>query len=564
MNGREACKWQFSSLLFSLLSNIILLQAILLAQSDIRDEGDWLIWASRVEPKTLNPISAENDVYCRWITRGNTFEPLLVYDFDTLELKPRLAESYEVLPAVHSGQAGSSDGMEITFRLRNDVHFSDGAPVTADDVIFTYQTIINPMIDAANIASLYIDVVEAIRVNERTVKFIMKRPYFKALEILSFWDVGILPEHIYKFSDAAQFNKHISNPTGSGPYVFEKWDTGREIVLRRNENYWGDKPKLKKIIYKFITNPLACIQALRSHQVDIIIPESEQFADLADDQKFCEEFYSLAYWNPGVPFFYIGWNQNTPFFSDKRVRLAMTYMINREEIVQHLLSAGRLTAEGNGQVITGPFYIKGNQNDTTIEPWPYCLAKAVDLLEQAGWIDSDGDGLRDKDGTAFRFRFMFSSDSALYNRLARFLKDEMTKAGIEVVLDPLEWSVILSRLTNRQFEAYIAGWSADLLEDPYKLFHSSQTCNGGCNYVGFSNPQADAIIEQAKRTINDDERNRLYHQLHRILHEEQPFTFLFTRPSFRLVDRRFKNVTIHKMGLNDLEWYVPEKAQRYK
>jgi peptide/nickel transport system substrate-binding protein len=176
MNGREARKWRFKSFLLSLLSNIILLQAILLAQSDplprlasgdagasARDEGDWLIWASRVEPKTLNPISAENDVYCRWITRGNIFEPLLVYDFDTLKLKPCLAESYEVLPAVHSGQAGSGDGMEITFRLRNDIHFSDGAPVTADDVIFTYQTITNPMIDAANIASLYVDVAEAVR-----------------------------------------------------------------------------------------------------------------------------------------------------------------------------------------------------------------------------------------------------------------------------------------------------------------------------------------------------------------------------------------------------------------
>jgi peptide/nickel transport system substrate-binding protein len=324
---------------------------------------------------------------------------------------------------------------------------------------------------------------------------------------------------------------------------------------------------------------LACIQALRSHQVDIIIPEPEQFADLADDQKFCEQFYRLAYWNPGVPFFYIGWNQNTPFFSDKRVRLAMTYMINREEIVRHLL-------EGNGQVITGPFYIKGNQPRTNCpsakvpdldkaesidassisagEPWPYDTAKAVDLLEQAGWIDSDGDGLRDKDETAFRFRFMFSSDSALYNRLARFLKDEMAKAGIEVILDPLEWSVILDRLTNRQFDAYVASWAGDILEDPYKLFHSSQTGNGGCNYVGFSNPQADAIIEQARCTMNDDERNRLYHQLHRILHEEQPFTFLFTRPSFRLVDRRFKNVTIHKMGLNYLEWYVPENEQKYK
>ena len=586
MNGRAGAS---SFFLFLLLSIIILLQILSMVQSDrlyerlnrldktlesvatthsakegpssdVHDEGDALVWASRVEPKTLNPISAENDVYSRWITRLNIFEPLLVYDFDsfatledkTMKLKPWLAESYEI----------SGDGLEITFRLRDDIHFSDGVPVTADDIIFTYETIINPAIDAANIANLYIDVERAVKVNDRVVKFFMKRPYFKALPILSFWDVGILAKHIYEFSDAAQFNKHISNPTGSGPYVFEKWDVGRQIVLRRNENYWGSKPKLKKIVYRFITNTLASVVALRNHEVDIIIPEPEQFANLVNDEQFNKEFYCLGYWNPGVPFFYIGWNQDTVFFRDKRVRLAMTYIINRQQIVEHLL-------EGEGSVITGPFYIKGNQNDPAIEPWPYDLAEAKQLLEKAGWVDSNGDGLRDKDGTAFRFKFMYSSDSALYNRLAIFLKDEAAKAGIEVVPDPLEWSVILGRLTNRQFEAYVAGWAGDTLEDPYKLFHSSQIPDligdhGGCNYIGISSPQVDAIIEQARRTINDDERNKLYHRLHRILHEEQPYTFLFTRPSFRLVDRRFKNVIVHKLGLNYLEWYVPENEQRYK
>ncbi len=543
MNGREVF---FISFIFPLLMNIFLPQALLLAQSEVPDEGDWLIWASRVEPKTLNPILAENDVYSKWITKPNIFEPLLVYDFNTLRLKPCLAESYEI----------SDDGLEITFQLRSDIHFSDGAPVTTDDVIFTYQTIIDPAIDASNTASLYVDVDKAIRVNERVVKFLLKRPYFKALEILSFWDVGILPKHIYQFSDAAPFNKHISNPVGSGPYVFQKWDTGREIVLRRNENYWGGKPKLNKIIYRFISNPLACIQALRSRQVDIVIPEPEQFADLANDDGFRKEFYCLEYWNPGVPFFYIGWNQNTTFFRDRRVRLAMTHLIDREQIVQHLL-------EGRGSSVTGPFYIKGGQNDPNIEPWPCDKVKAVTLLEEAGWIDSNGDGLREKDGTTLRFRLMYSSDSALYNQLVRFLKDEAAKVGIEIVLDPLEWSVILSRLNSRQFDAYVASWAGNINEDPYKLFHSSQT-GAGCNYVGFNNPRADAIIEQIRCTAKDDEGNLLFHRLHSVLHQEQPFTFLFTRPSLRLVDRRFRNVTIHKMGLNYLEWYVPRGEQRYR
>ncbi len=511
------------------------------------DEGDWLIWGFRVEPKTLNQINVDNDIYSRWITTPQIFEPLMAYDFDNVTLKPLLAESYQI----------SDDGLEITFRLRNNVHFSDGVPVTADDVIFTYETIINPKVDAADIANMYVDVDRAVKVNEREVKFFMKRPYFKALEILSFWDVGIYPKHIYEFEDVNEFNKRVSEPVGSGPYMFEKWDVGQQIVLRRNENYWGPKPKLKKVIYKFISNPIAAVQALRSHEVDIIIPEPDQFSDLVDDTEFKKEFDCIAYWNPGVPFYYLGWNQDTPFFKDKRVRLAMTHIVNRKEIISELL-------KGHGEMVTGPYYIKGPQNDPDIKPWPYDLNRARELLDEAGWVDSDGDGLRDKDGVTFRFKFIYSSASALYERLAKLLKDEAAKVGIEMIAEPYEWSVLIPRLSDRKFEAMVMGWGGDIIEDNYQIFHSSQIGNRGSNYVGFDNAEADRLLEEIRCTMDEEERDKLCHQLHRILHEEQPYTFLFTRPTFRLVDKRFKNVKIHNLGFNYLEWYVPKEKQRYK
>ena len=588
MNGRGGVVTFF---LFLLLSVIVLLQILSMVQSDrfydglnhldeafesgtivygskgegevsideeyVGDEGDWLIWAFRVEPKTLNQFSVDSDIYSRWITVPYIFEPLLVYDFDDLTMKPWLAESYEV----------SSDGLEITFRLRDDVYFSDGVSVTADDVVFTYETAVNPAVDAADVASLYVDVEKVVRVNERVVRFFMKRPYFKALENLCFWDFGILPKHIYEFDNAEEINKRVSNPVGSGPFLFEKWNVGREVVLRRNENYWGRKARLEKIIYKFITNPAACVQALRSHEVDLIIPEPEQFADLAGDEQFNREFYCLWYWNPGVPFYYIGWNQDTVFFSDRRVRLAMTHIVNREQIVSHLLN-------GHGREISGPFFIKGKQNSPDIEPWPYDLVRARELLESAGWRDTDGDGLRDKDGVAFRFRFMYASESALYKRLAKLLKDEAAKVGVEVILEPYEWSVLMPRLSDREFESVVMGWGGDVLEDFYQIFHSSQIGNRGSNYVGFKNAEADAIMEEVRRTFDveyhvgyptvEDKRNKLSHRLGRILHEEQPYTFLFTRPTFRLVDKRFKNVKIHNLGLKYWEWYVPKSEQRYK
>ena len=511
------------------------------------DEGDWLVWGFRVEPKTLNQFSADNDIYSRWITVPYIFEPLLVYDFNDLTMKPWLAESYEI----------SDDGKEITFCLRDDIYFSDGVAVTTDDVIFTYETAINPEVDAANVANLYIDVEKAVKVNNRIVKFFLKRPYFKALENLCFWDFGILPKHVYEFEDAEKFNKRVSDPVGSGPYVFEKWETGRDVVLRRNENYWGQKPKLKRIVYRFISNPVAGIQALRSHKADIVIPEPEQFADLVKDQDFNKQFYCLSYWNPGVPFYYIGWNQDTTFFSDRRVRLAMTHIINRERIVADLL-------KGHGQVISGPFFVKGSQNDPAIKPWPYDLNRARQLLDEAGWRDTDGDGLRDKDGKPFRFRFMYSNSYALYERLAKLLKDEAAKVGIEVIPDPIEWSILLGKVVNREFEAMVMGWGGDILEDFYQVFHSSQIGNRGNNYVGFNNPQADKLMEQARGTMDKTKRDQLSRQLHAILHREQPYTFLFTRPTFRLVDRRFENVIVHKLGLKYWQWYVPQNEQRYR
>ncbi|MHC5061880.1 MAG: peptide-binding protein [Planctomycetota bacterium] len=510
------------------------------------DEGDWLIWAMHVEPKTLNPFSVDSDIYARWITARNIFESLLVYDWDQLRFVPWLAQKYEVSP----------NGLEITFHLRQDIYFSDGVPVTSEDVIFTYETIINPEVDAAAMANFYIDVDKVVKIDDRVVKFYMKKPYFKALEVVGFWDVGILPKHIYKFTDPGLFNKRVSNPIGSGPYLFEKWAVGNEVVLRRNDNYWGRKPKLKKFIYKFIPNNIASLQALRSHQVDMMIPDMEQFADLLTDEEFNKEFNCVSYWNPGAPFYYLGWNQNTPFFSDRRVRLAMTHIVNRQQVVSQLL-------KGQAETITGPFYLKGNQNDPDIKPWPYDLQKARTLLDEAGWIDTDGDGVRDKNGIPFRFKFMYSSHYILYQRIAKLLKDEAAKVGIEVIPDPYEWSVVIGRLTDRKFEAMIMGWGGELIEDFYQIFHSSQIENRGSNYVAFRNDQADTIMEKIRITMDEAERDRLSRQLHRILHDQQPYTFLYARPTFRLVDKRFANTVVHKLGFNYLEWYVPKELQKY-
>jgi peptide/nickel transport system substrate-binding protein len=159
---------------------------------------------------------------------------------------------------------------------------------------------------------------------------------------------------------------------------------------------------------------------------------------------------------------------------------------------------------------------------------------------------------------------MIGSGVTLHEQIAKLVKDEAAKAGIEVNLDPYEWSVFSQRLKDRQFDAVNLAWGGAVEEDPYQIWHSSQIGNRGSNYVGFKNTEADALIEEARRTLDENKRNELYHRFHRILHKEQPYTFVYTRPEQRFLDRRFENVIIHKLGVDEREWYVPRDRQKYK
>ena len=238
------------------------------------DEGDWLIWHLTGEPATLNDYHTSSTMPTSYIVYLNIFESLLAYDIDKFNLKASLAQSYNV----------SDDGLQIDFVIRDDVRFSDGYPITANDVVFTYETVMNPGVDAADRRLYYNNIKEVIKTGERTVRFIMKEVHFKSLEYTGL--MSILPKHIYEFEDSDEFNKRISNPMGSGPYIFEKWNVGNEVVLRVNENYWGPKPKIKKIVYKFITNDTAALQAFRAGDIDFMEPLPDQYADLSKDNEF--------------------------------------------------------------------------------------------------------------------------------------------------------------------------------------------------------------------------------------------------------------------------------------
>jgi peptide/nickel transport system substrate-binding protein len=502
-------------------------------------EGDWLIYHLSAEPATLNPITA-TDAYEGIITGGNVYETLVKRDNETLELKPLLAESWTI----------SDDKLTYTFTIRKGIKWQDGTPFTADDVVFSYETIMDPKVDAPQLRSYYQEIKNVEAVNEHTVKFTYARPYFLALEFCG--GIPIVPKHVFENGD---FNTNPAGraPIGTGPFRFVKWTTGREVVLEKNDDYWGEKPQINKIVFRIINDPSVTLQVLKREELDVASLTPIQWEMQTSSADFDRNFDKFSYYTPNYS--YIGWNSEKPYFSDKRVRRAMTHLVNRKLIL------GKIMFD-LGAVVTNPFYINSPEYDKDIKPIPYDPARAAALLDEAGWTDHDGDGIRDKDGVKFSFEFLIPGGSETGEKIATILKEELDKMGIAMEIRKTEWAVFTSRLNDRKFDAVTLAWSMGVESDPYQIWSSTQA-ESGSNFVGFKNAEADRLIETARQEFDRPKRIELYRKFSEIVNEEQPYTFLFCRKATVAVAKRFENVIVYPLGVDPIEWYVPAPLQKY-
>jgi peptide/nickel transport system substrate-binding protein len=223
-------------------------------------------------------------------------------------------------------------------------------------------------------------------------------------------------------------------------------------------------------------------------------------------------------------------------------------LIDRKAILEKVLF-------GQGEVIASSFYKFGDQVDPSIKPIPYDPEEAGRLLKEAGWIDHDKDGILDKDGIEFKFTILIPAGSATSRSMSLFMREDLLKVGIEMEIRQLEWASMIKLLNDRKFDAAILGWSMPLEQDPYQLWHSTQITQGS-NFVGFSNARADQLIEEARSEFDEELRNAMYQEFQRIVHDEQPYTFLFTMPSLVAVAKRFGNVIDYRLGLEPKEWTI--------
>jgi peptide/nickel transport system substrate-binding protein len=447
-----------------------------------------------------------------------------------------MAKSWEV----------SGDSLTYTFHLRDDIRWQDGKPFTADDVVYTFQKIMDDKVDAPHLRVYYKDIKQVEKLDDHTVRFTYALPYFKALEFVG--GIPVIPKHV--FDDGQDFNNHPANrrPIGTGPYRFVEWRTGKQIVLEKNPDYWdaSKPPKLNRIVFKIISDDTIALQVLKKGELDVASLRPIQWMRQTQDARFNETFVKHQYYTPSYR--YIGWNLRRPFFQDKRVRRALAQLVNRQAVVNKL-------EYGLGKLITGPFWVFGYEYDQNLPPIPFDPAGAKKLLDEAGWIDRDGDGIREKDGVKFQFEFLIPAGNAFYTRLATIMKKDFETAGIGMDIRTMEWAAFVNQLNSREFDAVSLAWAFGFDEDPYQVWHSSQA-EKGSNFVGFVNPEADRIMEEARQVFDKDARAALYHRFHEIVYDEQPYTFLYTGPALVVRQRRFDNVKVYKGGLDILEWGV--------
>ena len=520
--------------------------------------GDWLVRAFGVGLSTITPLISQ-DVYASNV-QSYVQESLLSRNPDTLEWEGLVARSWEI----------GEDGLTIAFRLRDDVTFSDGRALTADDVAFTFSFIMNEAI-AAPRDRAYLEKLESVEARSpREVVFRFREPYFNALALAG--SMAVMPRHFYEpyLQEPATFNESKGLLLGSGPYRLadpKSWTPDQGIVeLERNPRYWGPAtPSFDRILWRVIENDSARLTTFRNRDIDSYTARPREYQGLRDDTAFIDQARNFEFMNAVAGYSYIGWNQRRggepTRFADRRVRQAMTYLTDRARIIDEIML-------GYAEPAVSPFSPRSRQHHPAIEPRPFDPDKATALLAEAGYADRNGDGvLEDDAGEPFEFELVYYQENEDTERMVLFLKDLYARAGVHLKPAPAEWPVMLDLLGKRDYDAITLGWTSGVETDVYQMFHGSQTEDGGDNFVYFKHAEFDHLVDQARATVREEERMPLWQAVERIFHEEQPYTFLMRRKTLAFVDRRIRNLAVTRLGLNlgfvPVEIFTPIAQQRY-
>lgn len=501
------------------------------------DYGGRIIMGSIGEPSNLIPYLASDSASQE--VAGWLYTAPLEYD-KNLNIVKLAAETWEVL----------EDGTFMRFKLREGLKWQDGAPLTADDVTFTYKLMVNPNTPTAYAAD-FLNIAEYRQTGPLSFEVRYNAPYARSAIT---WMHPILPKHVLEGQDIATtpFARH---PIGAGPYKLKSWETGGRIVLEANDLYFKGRPYLDEVVYRIIPDLTTIFLEAKAGKIDFLGLTPQQYLRQTNGPEWEKNWKKYKYLSPGYTF--LGFNLTSPLFSDERVRRALAYAINREAVIKGALM-------GLGEPTIGPYKPGTWVYNTALTPYPFDPERAKNMLAEAGWSPGK-DGVLEKDGRRFSFTILVNQGNDERVKVATILQQQFKALGVECSIRTVEWAAFLKEFVNKgNYDALILAWN--ILDDPdiFDVWHSSAISENGLNFVHYSNREVDELLEKARATADKAERKRLYDRFQEILHQEQPYLFLYVPYALPMVQARFRGIEPAPAGItyNFDRWWVPKALQR--
>lgn len=503
--------------------------------------GGTMIDAMTGEPSGLIPMIAGESASSA--IASHIFNSLLKYD-KNLELEGELAQSWQVSP----------DQKTITFKLKPNLKWADGETLTSADLLFTWQLVTDDKTRTPYGADFKL-VTKAEAPDPLTFSVTYQQPYAPALD--SWAGLQIMPQHLLKNQDI-NTTAFARKPVGSHYYKLKSWKNGERIELEANPLATQGQPKITRLVSRFIPDPAAQFLELMADNIDVMNLDPIQYARIVPARPELKQKIAL-YKELGNGYTYLGFNLKHAPFNDKRVRQAINYAINKQEIIDGVLL-------GLGEPVAAPYKPGTRWVNPALKPYGYDPQHAKALLKEAGYSDHDGDDILDKDGKPLAFEILVNQNKQR-STAAVLIQRRLQEVGIKVSIRVLEWASFLgSHIKTGDFDVVILGWSLSLDPDQFNIWHSSQNGPNQFNFINYNNPQVDKLLEQGRLELDPDKRMKIYHEFSRILLEDSPIVYLFEGYGLPAIHKRIRGIDNPAppagIGWNSQDWFIPEALRR--
>lgn len=489
--------------------------AVVGCQEKSKKSGNSITYNIGGEPTTLNPMVASDGFSTA--VHSYVFESLLSRDLDTYEWKPALATEWKISP----------DKKVFDFKLREGVKFTDGKEVTAEDVKYSYDVIFTDDWKAVQYRPFYESIKSVEVIDKYNVRFTVKDDYFQNFEVCA--GLSVLPKHFYgNAENKKEFGRKL---VGTGPYMLSKYDKGQKIIMIQNPDWWGrnvdaekDTNTIKKINLRMVSEENVSLELLKKGDIDFERLRPEGFVKKTVGDVWEKKITKVKTQNKSVKGYnFIAFNMKHPILKDKEVRKALSMLFNRQLMLDKF--------EYNlSEFATGPIYVQSDYANPNVKPVAYDSNNALKILNAAGWRDTDKDGTLDKliNGKKTRLSFTIIDPAPDLMKYLTVFKEDASKVGVEVNIKNLEWNSFVKLLDERNFEAVRLAWGGGSVDwDPKQIWHSSSIKGAGSNFISYSNPTVDGLIDQARKLYTKEERLPLLHKVHELISNDYPYIFWF-------------------------------------